>query len=64
MALTLMQGMAAAQAKRAAKALEEAMEAGVVKRKGRGKKLRAEKGEGERGKVTGLVVLMLAHSCC
>jgi hypothetical protein len=43
--------MAANQAERASKSLDEAMEAGMVKRKGRGKKLRAEKGE--RVKVGG-----------
>ncbi len=44
-AASIGKGMARVGAKREAKALEEAIEAGMVQRKGLGKKKRAEKGE-------------------
>lgn len=60
-ACVYLQSAAAKQAQRAAKELEEAIEAGMAKRKGRGKKLRAEKGEHNTWQQ--MTVAALVHCC-
>lgn len=61
-ALSIGKGMAQVAAKRQARALEEAIEAGMVSRKGLGKKKRAMSGEA-RGRKAGVGNPYLACKC-